>query len=552
MTIGAVSPGRQTTGVRGRLGGYVYQCNVAALRLIDTLRRQASEVRLERRVGSSDIFDDIKVLTAGELHAYQVKWGMYSQEDLNWNMFLGGPSSDGQMFDFTTLMEAHRALASAYPGRRVILHIYSTRRPRPGDQLASLLQPTNDPSLLRFCDATTDDVLSFDPRLVASLSSSLSDVDVDDLETLLRDVVVEVGQLTCPGNEEQERSFGHPIRDEILSRIRSLGLAEPPNTLPLEAAYDRLIQLCLETAIYDRPITSSRIEQRLDVGLDRASVPQDFPFDPARAVVSPLSELLSRLLNLKQPPKLIVVTGPPGSGKSWALSAFAREWEDQGAPIHYCFERPLGDEFQIKRSEEQTAIANLIAEVRAKFPDLDCFAEPYYGSTKDQLESVLKSLAMTMGGETPVPIVVDGLDHVARTLEAYRGLTQDSSVLHLLSKIEIPDGISVIVGSQPIPFITQLQEKHGTGLAIARMPRLGDWHVRQILEKEHALLGTPEASNTLVQGALERSQGLPLYIHYIASAARARNLISPHEIRAYIESLPVSGEIEEYYGSTLR
>ena len=119
--------GRQTPGVRSRLGGYLYECNVAALRMADVLRGRASAVVLERRYAEGDHFDDIKVVLPDELHAYQVKWGMRSQEDLSWQLFVGREEGTRSDFALSDLLDAYRGLRAEQPDRRVILHVYTTR-----------------------------------------------------------------------------------------------------------------------------------------------------------------------------------------------------------------------------------------------------------------------------------------------------------------------------------------------------------------------------------------------------------------------------------------
>lgn len=539
--------GEQTRGVRARLGGYAYECNIAALRLIDLLAGRASSVTLERQFGDSDHLDDIKVFADQELHAYQVKWGMRSQEDIDWEVFSRPKGEDRAHIGIASLITAHQTLRQAQPECRSILHFYTTRRFKPGDSIHELVLPAKDPKLIRFAD-NPNDCYIFDGKKVALL---LPDLDSSELKDLLENLVIEIGQPQMPADPGPSSEVRHPIQELAIFRLRSLGIADPPARLDPAFAYDRLVQLSIQHAIYGTPLNLSALESYLGIDEDRGSIPQDFPYEDKRAVHSPLGDHLLNLLTEPDKRRIVAVVGPPGSGKSWGLTQFSRDYNpDRPIPIHYCFERPQDDPYANQRTTSETAIANLLSSIRRFYPGLSCFAGHYYGNTPWFLEQVLQCLARETK-ESVVPIIIDGLDHVSRKVGMIAIDDEDAStVLDLLMHLSIPDGVIFIVGTQPVRYLDRLSETRGDEFSFIEMPPLDERRVAILMEMEGIPLSSLSDAGRVTALVTEISHGLPLYVHYVSRFLAIVDAPSDDSIDAALQELPQLHEdrdIAAYY-----
>ncbi|HEY8309118.1 MAG TPA: hypothetical protein VIG47_01115, partial [Gemmatimonadaceae bacterium] len=238
---------------------------------------------------------------------------------------------------------------------------------------------------------------------------------------------------------------------------------------------------------------------------------------------------------------------PPGAGKSWALTQLAQE-----GPIHYCFIAPQDAVPARRRAQEATAIHNLIREIRLRFRNLSCFQGANYGATREHLETVLSCLAQEATGERPVPVIVDGLDHAVR--ESIHDGTErfEHTVMDLLLHMPIPDGIMLVVGTQRVAFLDTLEASRETEITTLEMPPLTYEDVRELLTRGDVLHSFLERDvHAVINLVLEKSDGLPLYVHYIAEAVRydgSRGVPQDRVIQA-IRELPriENRDIEAYY-----
>ncbi len=284
------------------------------------------------------------------------------------------------------------------------------------------------------------------------------------------------------------------------------------------------------------PITPQLIDSLLRDTQTRYLLPQVFPVDEERFVKPPsLSEQLDARLG-DVDGEYIVVTGPPGSGKSTGLSKYFQDLdEDESGRFvvvrYYCFVR-VHDNVQRLRLEAKSLRVNLLTELQRSLPHL--IDERRFDYSEHRFLQALEAIGAGCRAEgKKLVIFLDGLDHVERDSNI-----RDSIIETLPDKL--PSGIVFVIGTQELHHWRPLAFRHGRQRCHIEMPRFSPEETRVYIE-ERCELSLP--SNTLAR-IQEKSGGLPLYLRYLAELAAVSE-----EPESDIESIPpaVEGDIRSYY-----
>jgi len=140
-------------------------------------------------------------------------------------------------------------------------------------------------------------------------------------------------------------------------------------------------------------------------------VAQEFPIVKSLEVKRPeLHQALQPQLGSRR----IILTGAPGSGKSWALTDLADTLESEGHLVarHYCYLEP-GDQQVQRRITTDVLFANLIYELIHARPELQEIHRPIYSAGPRELEELLKR-GVEQGIIGEATLIIDGLDHISR------------------------------------------------------------------------------------------------------------------------------------------
>jgi tetratricopeptide (TPR) repeat protein len=328
-----------------------------------------------------------------------------------------------------------------------------------------------------------------------------------------------------------------------------IGIGRYPNHTrnPVDVA-TQLVQLAARARAENRTLHPSEIENAIQLQKDFGRVAQQFPLDKAIEVERPL--LQQNLLGLVDS-RRVILTGTPGSGKSWALTELAENLKRAGCLVsrHYCYLEP-GDPQVQRRITTDVLFANLIYELIHDLPALRKFHQPVYSAGPRELEDLLRK-GVEAGLITKAALIVDGVDHVSRVFFESKNLAvEDVDIVEELASLRLPDEVSLFVGSQPGPHLDPLWE----GAVPVSMP---DWNRAEVAALA-VNLGVPSALrnarfDTSVDDYLEqlheRSEGNPLYATFLCR----QTLASIAEGRAFdpVESLReaplIEGQISRYY-----
>ena len=286
----------------------------------------------------------------------------------------------------------------------------------------------------------------------------------------------------------------------------------------------------------DGPVTPQLIDSFFRDIQTRYLLPQTFPVEKERFVEpSDLGKQLSAQLNDANG-EYIVVTGPPGSGKSTALSeyfeALAEDESDKFIVVrYYCFVR-VHDNRQRLRLEARSLRANLLTELQRCFPHV-------LGNRRfDYSEGRFIEALETVGTDClkqgkKLAIFIDGLDHVERDAEL-----QDSVIKTLPN--EVPPGILFVIGTQELHYWKPLALRKGRESRHIQMPLFSQEETR-IYVIDRCGLAVSDKAIAQIHG---KSCGLPLYLQYLAEMVATAD-----ELDTAIEAIPAAanGDIRSYY-----
>lgn len=187
---------------------------------------------------------------------------------------------------------------------------------------------------------------------------------------------------------------------------------------------------------------------------------------------------------------------------------------------HYCYVEP-GDELVERRVTTDVFFGNLRAELVDAAPDLLLAAESRYAAGLSELEA---TLAQAAASGRSVVLIVDGLDHISRVRADSRALRDDDTdIVERLATLDVPSGVSLVIGSQPGPHLAPIRERWGADLVEREVL---PWTPADVvaLARRHGVARALTAAGIargedidLLLGTLAtRAGGNPLYARYLA------------------------------------
>ncbi|MBR0641597.1 NACHT domain-containing protein [Plastoroseomonas hellenica] len=248
-------------------------------------------------------------------------------------------------------------------------------------------------------------------------------------------------------------------------------------------------------------------------------------------------------------PGVVVLTGPPGRGKSTYLSHLVWIMSEASRPVvrhHYFLSLSEGEE----RSRFVDAAYSLVHQLTRLYPELEVRLEARADKLREWLTEAGR-LALASG--RTLAIVVDGLDHV------WRDTRDDRQINHLFnSLLPVPPGVTLVVGTQPVA------DGHLPHRLVASVPR-GDWRhlpgmtptaIRQWLERQAdggrlklpVVWARSNALTEIAEAFSDITAGHPLHLVYSLEALlQGGDAVLPQDVRA-LPPCP-NGDIRLYYAA---
>ena len=281
----------------------------------------------------------------------------------------------------------------------------------------------------------------------------------------------------------------------LLSRLaREVGVGRYPNTNRTVEDYAQTMVSVARNARQGRSqITKVDLVQRTQLRTDFGSVANAHPVARAedRAVEvsrdSMVGWLTDQLHKAKSARKTVIVTGPPGHGKSWACRQVvdALKRKDWIVAEHYCF---LGENDRDRdvRVQAESVFGSILKRLAEQVPECLLDQRPRFAADE---ATVLNGIRKVVGRNPtrPAAIVIDGIDHVARVRKGLRG--KDPAPRPGRSAFvssTYPAGSVLVVVSQQGSHLSPLEQ---AGAMQISLPGLEEHELRQLASRYGVILG---------------------------------------------------------------
>lgn len=529
--------------------GYEYQDVATAYLLAEALAVQQGEFEIDKKISTRDRFDDLTIQTNKKVVRRQFKYSKSANRCLQESDFTT-EKSDLKVTDLVNSYLVARELGS------IDCRLCATWR-APIDSLSGVVNPVTAPATFppRINDPHFQDPKHFrlnGKRIWPEGSDPIwdclqkSDIQRTEFLEFCDHFLIE---LECPRFSGDFRSPG-PIEGRILDVLGdSVGVGRYPNQwMDVCQVSDSLVRQVTVARGSTERIRISDVERWLGLNRDYGRIAQQFPVEGSLFVTRNEFELAVKEASLNN--TRLILKGPPGAGKSWSIDHLSSSLQEDGHLVarHFCYLEP-GDEHVAARININTMWGNLIADLVEAVPKLRLKGRTRYSAGKEELESILPE-AVLASKSGKVILVVDGADHIRRVLNDQGSIRpNETNLIEELALLSIPDGVHVIVGSQPGDHLKPLTDLNCAEISV---PEWGEPEFSSLVDRLGiASLLKPSGAEiaSFVQKLAVRSEGNPLYGTYLCRELLAQfhagQLDDPI---SFIERSPaLDGDLANYY-----
>ncbi|MBP3742546.1 MAG: ATP-binding protein [Treponema sp.] len=334
-----------------------------------------------------------------------------------------------------------------------------------------------------------------------SLKSESLNIDRYEFKKFLASLSI---QLKLP---KLSYSLTDGLEKELCNEIEKIGIGIYPNErLKIEdVAYSFWTYVIQERSKkHAEEINSLDFCKRAKIELDHGAIPEDFIIDK-KALIKTDSRLNQIKTGLSKSSRL-VVTGEPGTGKSWLIENLKSHLSDTTIIRHYCY-TSLSEESEVfkKRVSKDAMIGSLIAQLEREIGRFE-IQEKKYASDINSLNERLNQV------DKKVLLIIDGIDHVWRTYQRVNGYLseKEETILEIINKISSTNpNVSILVLSQPIDQLSLL-----TTFDKIELVPIDESFVIQSLQKQK-IKNVRISETSLSRLVLQKSNGNALYCKYI-------------------------------------
>jgi len=448
--------------------GYRYQDIATAYVLVRSLVDGYNEVVVDRKQVEDDRIDDLEVRTRSGRVRRQFK----SSENLHRCLAADDFILSNSSLRIDRLVLTHVRGSSGVDTEYRLCATWGT--PASDDSLIAMLEPVTAPPTLL---GSTPQLYRLrgeliwpngkSPRWRALLTYTHPDAEFGRPEFLAfcERFIIELAlpiastDLNQPG--PLECLLTNVLADEV-------GIGRYPNQGRVAADVAALaISLANLARTQAASLTPAEVEHALEIRTDFGRVAQAFPLDESLFHDRPEFRRSLRERALAGTRQLVIA--PPGAGKSWELTRLADELRHAGAIVarHYCYLEP-GDDLVERRVTTDVFFGNLLSELLDDAPELIGAGGARYAAGFQELEEALEK--GSAAGRSIV-LIIDGLDHIARVRAEANSLSDDDTdIVERLATLNIPDGVAVVIGSQPGTHLDPLRANWATMLVEQQLP----------------------------------------------------------------------------------
>jgi len=496
--------------------GYEYQDYFTVSIILQLMLKQTdAEITIDRKNFNRDKFDDLKVKTSNGITEFQIKYSDdETSHELTKDDFANGNGHDTALSD---LFLSWKDSKKTEKDTRIKLCLAWNR---PTDEhIAKFLKPVQDQSLPFSTVAFEFDGSLFWPegelppkmwrKFNLAIKSGL--ITREDFLSFCAELTI---FLEMPKASLDLKNPGE-IENVIIKQTEKLGVGiYPNNNLTVEDVIYKLAAEVKHSRAIGNKLNSNALIGRLGLIMDYGKFDQRFPVDSAHQII--LSDEIERLHREIWNSKRVIISGNPGSGKSWLVDEYIDKLKnDDSKVIHYnCFQS-LQDTNSLERIRVTSLYGNLVSQIVEQCPELVEHKNTTFGADKKELENLLGFV------EEEFYLIIDGLDHISREYELHKGIISrsETEIISELLEIHFPDNCCVLISSQPIDELEDFKDKNFCVFEIE------PWGIEQI----KSLMATFQINDDIIGDddvlsisayLLEKSQGNALYLSYILRQLR--------------------------------
>lgn len=518
--------------------GYVYQDLLTVFFLLEHMINHADQewsFQIDKKDSSEDFFDDITIRLNGNIKKIQIK---YSNATVNKRLEKQNLASGKNInLAIDQLFSAWKN----YQEHNITLRLCLAWN-EPVDSLISFLCKTEETG--HFCEFNHNTILyrlnidtlwPVNQQVHCSWKRLRKAIKTQDRNDFLQFCNVFTIEVNCPKFSLDLQNKGQ-LEQIVEQQLQRLGINSYPNNhLSIEEAILKLARLVQ----YNRSdpnatkITEQTIIDSLNIKKDYGAIPQNFPINEDKKII--LSQYnINNVIEKIKTHKRVLMTGAPGSGKSWFINDLKRELEKQEilTIYHYCY-TDLSDQYINDRIKIDSLYGNLISNFLKLEPNLKSEKEETYASNLTELNILIRTTSKK------IVIIIDGLDHIERIYANATHISIDQiNIISEINKIETNNNVCIFLVSQPIEQVCSLNN-----LDQIEIPKWDIEDVKQLMNK-HNLQDTQDNDQNLSSLLYQKSEGNPLYLTYMM-----RNL-EDHTQNPFniINDLPVYNKnLNDYY-----
>ena len=480
------------------------------------LQRKDAEIIVDRKDFNGDKFDDLKVKLSNGITEFQIK---YSDEESSHNLTKSDLSNgNGHDTALCDLFASWKTRKESENNTEIKLCL-AWGRPADDDPIAKFLKPIQEHTMPFSTVAYSFDGAAFWPAEDTppktwkkfNLKIKSEPIEREDFLAFCNELTF---ILEMPKASLDLKKPGD-IENVIIQQVEKLGVGIYPNdNLRVEDVIGKLAMEVKHSRAIGNKLYTNVLMGRLGLIADYGKFDQRFPVDSAHQII--LSDEIERLHQVIRDSKHVIISGNPGSGKSWLVDEYIDKIKKENSKvIHYnCFQS-LQDINSLERIRVDSLYGNLVSQIVEQCPELIEHKKTILGADKAELENLL----CLIGEE--IYLVVDGLDHISREYELHKDLISrsETEIISELLEIQFPDNCYVLISSQPIKALENFRTRNYGVFEIE------SWKIDQVkslMETFHIKDNIIENDDTssISEYLLKKSQGNALYLSYILRQLR--------------------------------
>lgn len=498
--------------------GYEYQDYFTVSIILQLILYQNdAELIIDRKDFSGDKFDDLKVKTPNGNTEFQIKYSdNESSHKFTKDDFSNGNGHDTALCDLFTSWKMRKE--SENDSQIKLCLAWS--RPTDDDPIADFLKPIEEQTLPFSVLAYSFDGELFWPakklppktwrKFNTAIKSGI--IDREDFLSFCNELTI---ILEMPKASLDLENPG-ALENVIIRQVEKLGVGIYPNdALNVEDVIYKLVTEVKHSRAMGDKLFTNILVGRLGLIMDYGKFDQRFPVDSTHQII--LCDEIERLHSVIRDSKRVIITGNPGSGKSWLVDEYIDKLKSQDSKvIHYnCFQS-LHDSNSLNRIRIASLYGNLVSQIMEQCPELVVHKKTILGADKAELENLLCFI------DEEYYLIVDGLDHISREYELHKDFISrsETEIISELLDIHFPDNCYVIISSQPIDEMEKFKSRNYTVFEIE------PWGI----EQTKSLMATFQINDDTIKEddissistyLLKKSQGNALYLSYILRQLRS-------------------------------